>query len=327
VTSPSPHRGGTSPTDGGLADPYWHRYYAPAEVQEIMAHARPTTIVSGRYPIHVLVYEQSSEAPTICMAHGIFVYALALAGLALPFFRSGYNVVHWDLPGLGQSGGPRGGCTIPEFADAWQAALAFTHERFGSPIFTLGVAEDGITCYYASANNPHVRAMSVHALLEQGDYDGLRWLGPDWWIRVIALALRVGALVRPSTTVDAGMLVPLDRIFGGPDEGQVMRLLGGDPLALNRATLRMADMLMRKHPAPVRYEDCKTPVQLIASELNRIWPLEMVSANFERLGCEKQLVRLDGAGQWEYSRRFHDRYASHVMDWFAQHGGIRLAPA
>ena len=61
------------------------------------------------------------------------------------------------------------------------------------------------------------------------------------------------------------------------------------------ATLRMADMLMRKHPAPVRYEDCKTPVQVIASELNRIWPLEMVSANFERLGCEKQLVRLDGA--------------------------------
>jgi alpha-beta hydrolase superfamily lysophospholipase len=316
--------GRRSPGDGGLADPYWHRYYTPAEVKEIIAHARPTTIVSGGYPIHVLLYEQSPDAPTICMAHGIFVYGLSLAGLALPFFRAGYNVVHWDLPGLGLSGGPRGGCTIPEFVEAWHAALAFTHERFGSPIFTLGVAEDGITCYYASANQAHVDAISVHALLEQGDYGGMRWLGPYWWTRVIALALRLGALARPSTTVDAEMIVPLNRVFEGPGDDAIIRLLREDPLALHRATLQMAHMLMRRHPAPVPFEACKTPVQVIASELNRIWPFEMVSANFDRLSCDKQLIRLDGVGQWEYSRDFHDAYAKHVMDWFAQHGGIRV---
>ena len=40
--------------------------------------------VSGHYPIHVGLYLQRQPAPTVLMAHGLFVYGLTLARLQLP---------------------------------------------------------------------------------------------------------------------------------------------------------------------------------------------------------------------------------------------------
>src|SRR5207237_1364663 len=100
--------------EAGLANDYWEQYYAADEVDEIIANRTTTMFVSGHYPIHVGLYLQHQSAPTVLMAHGLFVYGLTLAHLQLPLFRAGFNVVEWDLPGMGQSGGPRGGCTVVE---------------------------------------------------------------------------------------------------------------------------------------------------------------------------------------------------------------------
>ena len=105
--------------DAGLAHEYWKQYYTPAEVDEVIRHRTTTMFVSGHYPIHVGLYLHRQPAPTVLMAHGLFVYGLTLARLQLPLFRAGFNVVAWDLPGMGQSGGPRGGCTVVEFASSW----------------------------------------------------------------------------------------------------------------------------------------------------------------------------------------------------------------
>ena len=306
--------------DAGLADDYWKQYYTPNEVEEILANRTTTMFISGRYPIHVGLYLQRQSAPTVVMAHGMYVYGLTLARLQLPFFRAGFNVVAWDLPGMGQSGGPRGGCTILEFVHAWHDAIRFAHESFGDPLFTLGVAEDGITCYYASANSSRVRAISIHALLEPGDYEGMHWHGPHWWTRVLANSLRLGSITRPSMSRPSEGLVPLEWIFSGPGDQRVIQLLRQDPIGFNRVTLRMASMLGVRLPAPVPYEACQTLVQMIASEENRIWRYDRVLGNYQRLACPKQLVILPGAGQWEYNQQFHETYAAHVIRWFKGNG-------
>src|SRR6266851_1250732 len=168
--------------DAGLANEYWKLYLTPEEIREVIDNRATTMFVSGHYPIHAGLYLQAQPAPTVLMAHGLFVYGLTLARLQLPFFRAGFNVVEWDLPGMGQSGGPRGGCTVDEYMRAWRDALAFTHQRFGEPLYALGVAEDGVTGYYALANSARLRALSVHTLLEFGDYAGMHWHGPEWWM-------------------------------------------------------------------------------------------------------------------------------------------------
>ena len=76
---------------------------------------------------------------------------LGLERRQLPFHRAGFNVVQFDIPGMGQSGGPRAGCTTADIFRAWQDTLAFAGREFGGPLYLMGVAEDGVTCYYAGS--------------------------------------------------------------------------------------------------------------------------------------------------------------------------------
>jgi len=309
--------------DAGLAHGYWKQYLTPEETREVVANRATTMFVSGHYPIHVGLYLQTRPAPTVLMAHGLFVYGLTLARLQLPFFRAGFNVVAWDLPGMGQSGGPRGGCTVLEYIRAWRDALEFAYRRFGAPLFALGVAEDAVTCYYALANSPKVNALSVHTLLELGDYEGMHWHGPKWWMRIVTAALPIASVVGPSISRPSASIVPPEWIFEGSGDQRVMDLLQHDPLGFKRVTLRLVSMLGKRLPAPVQYESCHTPVQLIASANNRIWRYRDLVKNFVRLAGPKELVTLHSAGQWEYNAAFAEAYAAHVIQWFRAHGGQR----
>ena len=80
-------------------------------------------------------------------------------------------------------------------------------------------------------------------------------------------------------------------------------------------------MLGRRLPPPVPFEACRTPVQVIASEYNRIWRHNVVAHNYRRLAGPKELVTLRGARQWEYNAEFAERYATHVIRWFKANGG------
>jgi pimeloyl-ACP methyl ester carboxylesterase len=250
------------------------------------------------------------------MAHGVYVYGLALARLQLPFFRAGFNVVAWDLPGMGQSGGPRGGCTVLDFIQAWRDALDFTVARFDGPLYSLGVAEDAVTGYYALANSPRVRALSLHTLLQLGDYEGMYWHGPRWWMRGVTRALRIASLARPSVSRPSEALVPWEWVFTGPGDERVIELLRNDPIGFARVSLRMASMLGVPIAPRVPFEECHTPLQVIASESNRIWRHSMVLRNFQRVSGPKQFVTLPGVGQWQCNREFDEMYAAHVVRWF-----------
>ncbi len=314
----------TAINDGGLANDYWHKYFTEEEVAEIIAGAGHTMIVSGNYPVFVRIYQQPEPAPTIVMAHGMLVYGLILARLQLPFYRAGYNVVQFDLPGLGLSGGPRGGCTTKDIFKVWTDAIEFAHNRFGDPLFAMGVAEDGVTCYYAAANHPHIRALSLHTLFEYGDPRGVHWIGGELRVKLQATGLALAASARPTMSVEGTRGIPWEDVFGAPDDDEFIKILENDPLALQKVELRFARSLIKEQPAPVPFEKCTTPVQMIASDQNRIWPYEMVVENFERLGGPKEFVRLYGKPQWESNRRFHEEYCDHVDAWFRDNGAADL---
>lgn len=310
--------------DGGLANSYWHKYYDPDEIQEIIEGSTHTTIISQNFPIHVRIYEQPRPAPTVVMAHGMLVYGLILGRLQLPFYRAGFNVVQFDIPGLGQSGGPRGGCTIDDVFQAWRDAINFAHARYGSPLFAMGVAEDGVTCYYVTANHAHVRGISVHALFEYGDPRGVFWVGGDLRVKMQATGLAVASAARPTASVKGTEGIPWEGVFAGPEDGEFIKILEGDPLALQKVEFRFARSLIRRNPAPVPFEECRTPIQVIGSDQNRIWPYEMVVENYNRLGGPKELVRLHGRGQWESNRAFHEEYCDHVLSWFLDLGAREM---
>ncbi len=312
--------------DGGLAHEHWKQYYTPAEVDEVVESTATTMIVSGGYPIHVRLWPRSTAAPTVVIASSVLSYGLHLIRLQAPFFRAGFNVVQFDFPGLGQSGGARGGCTVRDFLRAWRDALAFAQLQFGEPLYVMGVGEDGVTGYYTAANKPHVRAISVHNLFEYGEPDAVQGQGPYWMVRAKAAALQVAALLRPSAELAGTQAVPWHWVFGGPGDDDGIRLLEADPLSLQRIQLRMVSSILEKLPTPVPFEACRTPVQVIASDRNLVCPYHLVTRNYERLGGPKELITLEGRPQWELNRAFHEEYCAHVIRWFQANGANLAGP-
>ncbi len=307
-------------THDGTPQDYWKQYYTPEEIDEVESNTQTTMIVSGGLPIHLRLWIQSKPAPTVVIGSSILSYGLHLVRVQAPFYRAGYNVVQFDFPGLGQSGGPRGGCTVRDFLRCWRDALAYAHLQFGDPMYLMGVGEDGVTGYYVGANKPHVRAISVHNLFEYGEPGAVQGQGPYWVVRAKAAALRLAALARPTTEMPGRQAVPWEWIFGGPGDDEGIRLLQGDPLSLHTIQLRMVSSILEKLPPPTPFEQCRTPVQVIASNRNLVCPYELVTRNYQRLGGPKELITLDGRPQWELNREFHELYCGHVIRWFDANG-------
>src|SRR5204863_5705877 len=100
-----------------------------------------------------------------------------------------------------------------------------------------------------------------------------------------------------------------------------------DPLRVRQFHFVLVGSMMHKMDPPVAFEQCRTPVQVIASENSRLWPYAMNVRYFERLGGPKELVTLKGVDQWVYTREFHEMYAAHVIRWFRANGAATAQPA
>ncbi|HUG14281.1 MAG TPA: alpha/beta hydrolase [Thermomicrobiales bacterium] len=307
--------------DAGLAHDYWKKYHTAEEVEEALAAATTTMIPSGVYPVHVRLFLQPGPAPTVMMGSSVLSYGLHLLRAQLPMYRAGFNVMQFDFPGLGQSGGPRGGCTVGDFIQSWHDAIKYAVTRFGQPLYIMGVGEDGVTGYYAAAGMPEtIRAISVHNLFEYGERDSLQGQGPYWLVRAKAVALAGATAARPTTGMPGPKSVPWEWIYGGTGDDEMITLLENDPLSLQTIQFRLMNSIVQRMPAAVQFESCRTPVQVIASSENKVCPYDLVKRNYERLGGPKELVTLDGKPQWEMNREFNEVYCAHVIRWFKMHG-------
>ncbi len=300
------------------ASDYWQQYYDADEVAEIRAVLSRSSVESRGRKLCVRCYLRELAAPTVLIAHGLLGYGLSFARFHLPFYRQGFNVVQFDLPGFGESEGPRGGCAVDDFIQAWLDVIAYSRTIADGPRCVVGNAEDGVVGYYAGANHPDISAISVHTLFEYGDPGGVDWVGPDWVVRSLRPVVRGVAAARPTLGVRATRTIPWPHVFAGPDDLRYRQLLENDPLSLHKGSAKLNYSLVQKRPPPVRFEDCRTPVQVIVSEESRIWSPKAIMRGYERLGGPKQLVVLPGKPHWEASREFHDMYCDHVIQWIRE---------
>jgi hypothetical protein len=165
-----------------------------------------------------------------------------------------------------------------------------------------------------------VRAISCHHLLEFGDIENVAWVNPRWMRYVQGWGIAVIEKLAPWVTFNAEKAVPWEAIFSSEEDQAAYALYKRDPLRIKRYNVHLARDLFKRRRPPVPFEECRTPVQLITSELNKIWPPHINEGTLARLGGEKELVTLHGLDQWSVSREFNDIYAGHVLRWFEQVG-------
>jgi pimeloyl-ACP methyl ester carboxylesterase len=295
------------------ASPHWHGYYDPDEVAEI-ASAMQTTIQSGADRLCVRIYEQPGDVPTVLIAHGLLGYGLSFARFHLPFWRHGWRVVQFDLPGMGESSGTRGAATVPRMMAAWRDIANWVAASYPGPVFAAGNAEDGVVAYYTLANDPAINALSVHTLFEYGDPHAVGWVNPAA-TRILRPVFAAIERVYPRASLPGQWTIPWPHVFAGPDDAGYRRHLANDRYSLRRGRVSLGLTLMTPRKPAVAFEDCTTPVQVIISLRSRIWPAGGVRSSAERLGGPREIIEID-APHWEANRQFHDDYCASVIAWF-----------
>jgi len=296
--------------------PHWHGYYDSDELDEIQSAVVPATLQSGGNTLSVRVYEQPGNVPTVLIAHGLLGYGRTFARFHLPFWRRGWRVVQFDMPGMGESTGTRGAATVPQMMTAWRDVLSWVAGRYDGPRFVCGNAEDSVLAYYVLANNPEIAGISVHTLFEYGEPHAVGWVHPAA-VRVIRPLFTAIDRVFPSASLPGQWTIPWKHVFAGADDAGYRAHLARDPHSLLRGRVALGRSLITPIQPAVPFEECTTPVQVIISRRSRIWPAAGVRRSAERLGGPREIIEID-APHWEASRQFHDDYCRLVINWFDQ---------
>ena len=294
---------------------HWGAYFDSDELELLERTVTRLHLDSGPHTLCIRHFPGTTDAPTVLIAHGMLGYGVPFARFHLPFIHAGFNVVQFDFPGMGYSTGRRGAGPIDALIRAWRAVFQWASAQFNGPLYIAANAEDGVLAYYALANEQRLTALSVHTLFEYGDPRGAYWLRPWPAFYAARAVLKTAAAYRPTTGVPGTWTIPWKHVFAG-DDADFRRLLLADASALQRGEASLGFGLLRSRSPRVPFEECATPVQVIASGESRIWPAELCRDTFQRLGGPKEYVELPNAPHWDMSRAFHDAYCQRVIDWF-----------
>lgn len=168
--------------------------------------------------------------------------------------------------------------------------------------------------------------MACHNLWEYGSPDVMPWQGAHWLLSVKRAYLAVAHRLWPTRTIEMHKAVPWDDLFGPKGRWPFRELFEHDPLRNEGYQYRLAYSMLRRRSLPVPFEDCRTPIQLIASEKNKLWSYDLNLRAYQRLGGEKELVTLEGKPHWEWTREFDETFCSHALGWYRRHGGATSWP-
>ncbi len=237
----------------------------------------------------------------------------------------GLNVVAVDLPGHGRSEGPRGLFTYRSIIETLRAATRYAAERFGTPVGVTGSSMGGILSLYAALEIPEIKAVAAINVLD------LRNIDP-------ALHLLRHKIIVPPTKLLARMglgplltwaPVPVTAFLSTKEvweQKEHARAWLKDPYATNayRASAWISLFMYPKDKPAL--ELLQTPTRIIVGEKDKILPVGMTQAIYDRLTCEKDLIVLRGAAHM-LPVEYREQVLPPVAGWLKQHLVVQAAPA
>jgi len=285
----------------------------------------------GRKHLTIYPADNPKASPSVIFIPGMRSHAGTYSTLdpASNFLASlaaeGLNVVAVDLPGHGRSEGPRGLFTYKSIIETLRAAARYTAERFGTPVGVSGSSMGGILSLYAALEIPELQAVAAMDVLD------LRNIDP-------ALHLLRHRVIVPPTRLMARMglgplltwaPVPVTAFLSTKEvweDKAHARAWLSDPYSTNAyRTSSWISLFMTPGDKPA-LEDVRQPTRILVGEKDKILPVEMTRAVYDRLTCEKDLIVLPGAGHM-LPVEYREQVAPLVAGWLKQHLAAQLAPA
>ena len=235
--------------------------------------------------------------PAMVFVPGTSVYALLYVEYMHKLSRHGFNVVGFDPRGHGMSSGKRGVYTLGMLVEDALAVIDHAVAAYGDRVAVSGSSQGGMVAFYCAAAEPRLKAAVCHNVIapdQPGNERMTRRPGMFRPLMPLLPALKplmdspLGRLMIP-VSLYLDLKAEPSRII--PD---VVRFLKEDPLALTAVSLSALASL-GSTPLAVRVEDIRTPVMVIHSGQDNIFPEDYVRRVYDRLTCEKEFLYLADA--------------------------------
>ena len=260
-------------------------------------------------PLKVIVLHGGGGNGRVVGVLGALVYSL------------GYSYVAPDLPGFGLT--VPGPDYDPEYR-SWVALVADLidreQSRDGLPVVTFGGSLGGMLAYNAAAASGKVRGVIATTLADPRNIEALDALARSkFWSRIGMLAMNVFPKLTDRLTIPARMI---SHMWAMTNDPAFSRVFVEDPLVGGaRVKIGFYRSMASYNPpiAPEKFDLCPL---LLAHPAEDTWtPFAVSQPFFARLGCDKELVMLEGCGHLPYEepgvsqlREAVRRFLSRVSD-------------
>ena len=218
-------------------------------------------------------------------------------------WKSGINVVSLDPRGQGFSGGVRGDYTITEHVENARTVVDYARSRFKGPVFAMGSSQGGIEAFYLAASDKNgIDGAICHNIADLPNPASIRLtrLGPRnkkvgtvptkgmiVSSRILTGMLGIIAKAFPLTKMPAALYLDLKkekmRVYGS-----LWNFMKEEPLAIQAITLR-AFYSLAKTPLPKPVALIKTPLFVLHSSGDNVFPEDYVTDLFNQLTCDKEI--------------------------------------
>lgn len=234
--------------------------------------------------------------PVMVFVPGTSVYALLYIEYMYKLSRRGFNVVGFDPRGHGMSSGKRGVYTLGQLVEDARAVISHAATRYNPKVAVSGSSQGGMVAFYCAAAEPRLKAAVCHNVIAPDEPDNERMTRWPAFYRPLLAFSRTSLAQAALRTPLGNLMTPVRAYLNLKEEPcrlfpDVMRFLKEDPLVVNSVSLSALASLGTT-PLAVRVEDIKTPVMIVHSGKDNIFPEDYVRRIYERLTCRKEFLFL-----------------------------------
>jgi alpha-beta hydrolase superfamily lysophospholipase len=242
-------------------------------------------------------FKADPEDPVMVFVPGTSVYALLYTEFMYKLSLQGFNVVGFDPRGHGKSTGKRGVYTLGSLVEDTRAVVNHAADLYNDKIAVSGSSQGGMVSFYCAAGEPRVKAAVCHNVLAPDEPDNERITRWPWMWRPLMPIL---PLFKPIMDSPLGQLmIPISLYLNLKVEksrlvADVAKFIKEDPVMLDAVSFG-AFYSLTTTPLGKKVEEIDTPVMVIHSGQDNIFPEDYVRRVYDRLTCEKEFVYLPDA--------------------------------
>lgn len=296
------------------SEDYWFKYVLKSKPHEIKEKITEDYILSRGLNLHLDIYEQEQEVPTIIFIHGTSVYSRFYADFLYKLWLEGLRIIALDLQGHGRSEGRRGDFTIKQLVENIYNTASYVFNKYKSKIGIMGSSLGGILSLYATANDSRINSCICHNAAIFNEMAHKKIVKGNLKVKLLKPFIPFFAKLMPNKKFSVWTYLDLNKLISLEDLKEMGNYLLNDNLLADKYTLRSVRTQMIA-PLAKPIEEISTPIMIINGDNDYLFSVEYMTEIFERITSKKKLEIIPNSGHLIFQEKIEESL-QRTLNWF-----------